>query len=243
MSALAACGPRGPGNAADATNSAASATTTATAPAASPWRYTPALAAGVPTGLTAEPVLELADGLRGRGRFVVAVAQGEAPARLEVWDFSQRNERGLLERVGEPLVLLDLRGLDGDAAMAAADVAALRREIASPGSESVRPLGLSGEPAAVVTELARLATVSTGSADAPTRARALAQFTRGLDDSLLWDRLPELLRRLRTAPWSPGAQTPKGARRVELAATEGARTLHLELTRTQERWLLSAVEP
>jgi len=239
-SALACCGPAEPRNTADATNASAGAATAQEPPAAPlPWRYLPALAAGVPAGLAAEPVLELADGLRGHARFVVAVASGDAPVRVEVWDFSQLNEREKLERVGEPQLLLDLR--EPDAALAADAVAALRREIASPATETVRPLGLPGEPAAVLAELARLAAASAGPGDAATRARALAQFTRGLDDRLLWDRLPELLRRLRGAPWTVGTQSPVGARRVRISATEGARPLTLELTRTQDRWTLSDV--
>jgi hypothetical protein len=249
MFALAACGR--PANTADATTAARAdpapvTTTPAPAePAPEPWRYAPALAAAVPAGHSAAPVLELADGVRGRARIVVAVATGDAPVRLEIWDFSQNNERGVLARLGDPVVLLDLRDIrDADARLAADAVADLRREIASPGNEVVRPLGLPGEPTALPAELARLAAACTGTGDAPTRTHALARLIRGLDDHLVWEqaRLPELLRRLQTGPWTVGEATPLGARRMRLAATEDARPLQLELARTQDRWALVAVE-
>jgi hypothetical protein len=195
----------------------------------------------VPPGLAASPVLELAEGLRGRGRFVVAVAGAEVPARLEVWTFSQFNERDRLERVGPPELLLDLGQLDATVDMPAELVAELRRAIASPGNESVRAQGLPGEPAAVLAELARLAAAATGPGEPALRARALAEFTRGLDEQLMWERLPQLLLRLRAGPWSIGEPTPLGARRVRFSATERIGSVTLELTRMQERWVLSGV--
>ncbi len=186
-------------------------------------------------------MLELAEGLRGRGRFVVAVAGAEVPARLEVWTFSQFNERDRLERVGPPELLLDLGQLDATVDMPAELVAELRRAIASPGNESVRAQGLPGEPAAVLAELARLAAAATGPGEPALRARALAEFTRGLDEQLMWERLPQLLLRLRAGPWSIGEPTPLGARRVRFSATERIGSVTLELTRMQERWVLSGV--
>jgi hypothetical protein len=235
-----ACGQAPPAaqNAGDATKPA----TPASSP--EPWRYLPALTAAVPPGVAAEPVLELADGLHGRARVVVAVARDGVPARLEVWDFSQRNPRERLERTGEPVLLLDLAALDG-AELPRGVVDELRREAASPTSEQVRSSGLPGEPAAVLAELARLAAEARGQGPAAARARALAHFTRGLDDRLLWEtaRLPELLRRLSAGPWQAGASTPLGTRRVKLAAQEGERALQLELARAQERWVLTDVAP
>lgn len=241
--ALTACGPSTQ-NAADTSNTATSPTPASEpkAPAPEPWRYGPTLAAAVPPGLAASPVLELAEGLRGRGRFVVAVAGADVPARLEVWTFSQFNERDRLERVGPPELLLDLGQLDAGVGMPAELVTGLRREIASPGNESVRAQGLPGEPAVVLTELARLAAAATGAGEPASRARALADFTRGLDERLMWERLPALLQRLRTGPWSIGEPTPLGARRVRFSAREGDGTVTLELTRMQERWVLSGVE-
>lgn len=195
----------------------------------------------MPPGLAASPVLELAEGLRGRGRFVVAVAGAGVPARLEVWTFSQFNERDRLERVGPPELLLDLGQLDAAVGMPAELVAELRRAIASPGNESVRAQGLPGEPAAVLAELARLAAAATGPGEPALRARALAEFTRGLDEQLMWERLPQLLQRLRTGPWSIGEPTPLGARRVRFSAVERIGSVTLEMTRMQERWVLSGV--
>ena len=113
------------------------------------------------TGTHAEPVLELADGLHGRARIVVAVAIAEAPARLEIWDFSQNNDKALLARIGPPQVLLTLAASPADTGWDRDAAAALRREIAGPGNEAVRPLGLVGEAAALLPELARLAAAST----------------------------------------------------------------------------------
>jgi len=244
VAALAACGPT-PQNAADTSNTASSASASASTPtpaaASTPWRYGPTLAAAVPPGLAASPVLELGDGVRGRGRIVVAVAGADSPARLEVWTFSQFNEHDRLERVGTPGLLLDLGDLDAGIGLPRELVAGLRREIASPGSESVRMMGLPGEPAAVLAELARLAAAATGPGEPALRARALAEFTRGLEDRLLWERLPELLRRLRAGPWSVGEPTPLGARRIRFTAREGDRSLTLELARMQERWILTEV--
>jgi hypothetical protein len=243
--ALAACDPKPAANAADATTPAApavadpSATPASASPDAEPWRYGPALAAAIPAGVHAEPVIELADGVRGRARIVVAVASGDRPARIEVWDFSQNNERGLLARVGEPEVLLDLGDVRGRLATGA--VTTLRREMASPGSETVHAIGLAGSPEEVA-ELARLATASTAAPDAATRARSLALFIRGIDDSLLWDegRLPELLRRLQSAPWTIEAQSQQGARR-SISATEEGRPVQLMMTRSHGRWVLFTV--
>lgn len=205
------------------------------------WHYGPALAAAVPAGVVAEPVLEVADGLRGRARIVVAVGEADKPARLEIWDFSQRNPRERLERVDAPVVLLDLN--QATAAVPDDAVAELRREMASPSSESVRPVGLAvaGEPTALLAELARLA--AEAATPGAVGARALAQFTRGLDDRLLWSgRLAELLRRL-AGGWRVGEVTPVGARRMRVAVTEGERALQLELARTRDRWVLTDVTP
>ena len=244
MSALAACSPSPPPAANAADTSTLAPGQAPASPAPEPWRYAPALAASVPSGVRAAPVLELADGLHGRARVVVAVAQGSAPVRLELWDFSQNNERGVLERSGEPKLLLDAQNVaDADARLAAEPVADLRREIASPGSETVRPLGLPGEPADLPAELSRLAAATDGDGDAAVRAQALAQLIRGLDDELLWTRLPELLRRLRATPWTTGELTELSPRRVRISAREADRTLVLELDRKQDRWVLTAVTP
>lgn len=203
-----------------------------------PWRYGPALAKGVPAGVVAEPVLEVADGLRGRARIVVAVAEGEAPARLEIWDFSQRNPRELLERVDAPVVLLD-PGRPGGEALATAALDQLRREMASPASESFRPLGLaaSGDLPAWLAELARLAGEAAGAG--PGRAAALARLCRGFDDQLLWSRrFPELLRGLASEPWEIVGTTPVGARRAQVQVRAGGRALQVELARKQERWVM-----
>lgn len=254
LTVAAACG-QAPQNAADTSNapvsadgSASSAGSSLSAGGASaspstpePWRYGPTLAAAVPPGISASPVLELGDGLRGRGRIVVALAGADAPARLELWTFSQFNERDRLERVGTPELLLDLGQLDAGLGFPGELVAGLRREIASPGTESVRVVGLPGEPAAVLAELARLAAVATSPGEPTLRAQALAEFTRGLDERLLWERLPELLQRLRAGPWSVGEPTLLGARRVRFTAREGDGAVTLELTRLHERWVLSEV--
>jgi len=208
---------------------------------AEPWRYGPALTAAIPAGVYAEPVLELADGIRGRARIVVAVASGDRPARVEVWDFSQNNERGLLTRTRDPQVLLDLGDVRGRLVTEA--VAALRREMASPGTEVVRPRGLPGGPDAVLAELARLATASTAGPDAATRARSLALFIHGIDGHLLWDkgRLPEILRRLQNAPWTIESQSQLGGRRT-ISAREEGRPVELLLTLSHGRWVLFSVD-
>jgi hypothetical protein len=94
---------------------------------------------------------------------------------------------------------------------------------------------------AVLAELARLAAAATGPGEPALRARSLAEFTRGLDERLMWERLPGLLQRLRSGPWSVGEPSPLGARRVRFSAREGDKTVTLELTRMQERWMLSEV--
>lgn len=204
------------------------------------WQYGPALAAAVPAGVVAEPVLEVADGVRGRARIVVAVAEGQAAVRLEAWEFSQNNPRDRLERVGAPVVLMDL-GAAG-APVNAEALEQLRREMASPSSASGRPVGLavSGEATALLDALARLAAEATG--DGSGRALALAMLTRGLDDRLLWSSgFAELVRRLARGAWQVGEVTPVGTRRVRVVAREGERALQLELVRSQDRWVLADV--
>ena len=240
--ALACCGPatsEGPSEGPPASTVAAPAVAVTVA---SPWHYAPALAAAIPPGSHAEPVLELADGLHGHARIVVAVAEAESPARIEVWDFSQNNDKGLLARRGPPQILLALAASPADARWDRDAAAALHREIAGPGNETVRPLGLPGEPAALLPELARLAAATT-QGDAATRTHALAEFTRGLDERLLLARLPELLRRFQSPTWTLDPPVTLGPRRVKISGRDGEHTVQLELTRTQlgaaHGWILS----
>jgi hypothetical protein len=199
-----------------------------------------------------EPVLEQADGLHGHARIVVAVTSSEATAdppqtRLEVWGFSQNNDKGLLARNGPPLVLYKLTVSPADAHWDTVGADALRREIAGPGNETFRPLGLPGEPAALWPELARLAAASVD-ADPPTRARSLAELTRGLDEQLLFTRLPELVRRLRGPAWQLDPPVQLGPRRVKISGRDGETRVELELTRTQlgsgsdHGWMLTEVK-
>lgn len=238
--ALACCGPAEPPPATTAGDAVVTTPATAkpepAAPTPSPWHYAPALAAAIPPGLNVEPVLEQADGLHGHARIVVAVTSAETTAepqtRLEIWGFSQDNDKGLLTRNGSPLVLYRLTASPADAHWDVAGADALRREIAGPGNETFRPLGLPGEPAALWPELARLAAASVD-ADPPTRARSLATLTRGLDEPLLFTRLPELVRRLRGPALQLGPPVQLGPRRVKISGRDGETNIELELTRTQ----------
>jgi hypothetical protein len=173
-------------------------------PSHRPWRYAPALAAAIPPGTHAEPVLELADGLHGRARIVVAVAdRRSSPARLEIWDFSQNNDKGAPRPpIGPPQVLLDARGLPRRRWLGPRRRG--RPSAARSPDPATRPSARSASSAnrrRCLPELARLAAAST-QGDAPTRAHALADFTRGLDERLLLERLPELLRRLQSPAWT-----------------------------------------
>jgi len=207
-----------------------------------PWHYAPALAAAIPPGTHAEPVLELADGLHGRARIVVAVAEADSPLRLEIWDFSQNNDKGLLARRGPPQILLNLATSPADVRWDSDAAATLRREIAGPNNETVRPLGLPGEPATLLPELARLAAATTQS-DPAARTRALADFTRGLDERLFFTRLPELLRRLQGPAWTLDPPAEQSPRRVKISGRDGEHPVQLELTRTQlgaaHGWMIS----
>ncbi len=211
------------------------------APTPQPWRYGPALAASIPQGLAVVPVLEWAHGHRGRARIVVAVAEADVPARLEVWDFSQHNERGLLERDLDPVRLLDLA--DATPVLDPEILAGLRRDLATPGSERVRPLGLVGSPAAVLADLQRAAQACFDG-DATSRTAALATVVRGLDDGIAFEtaRLPELILRLRHGTWQVGVATQISERRVAVAVQADQQPLRVELSRTQDRWAVRSVE-
>jgi hypothetical protein len=183
-----------------------------------------------------EPVFELADGHTGRAQIGVAVGIG-TQVRLEVWDFDQNNPRERLERVGEPRELVALDGSGGRA-----EIDAVRKAIAKPGNEYVRPRGLDGPPETLPAGLARLASmVRDGKEPLELRVQALASFVRALDDHVLFDKnsLPELLEALPVT--GEVARTEAlGERRQKLTLKEPPHVL--VFARSDERWVLSDVE-
>lgn len=203
---------------------------------ATPWQYTPALRAAVEPGMTVEPVFELADGLTGRAQIGVAVGIG-TQVRLEVWDFDQNNPRDRLERVGEPRELVALDGSGGRA-----EIDAVRKAIARPNNEYVRPRGLDGPPETLPAKLAQLASIARdGKESLELRVPALASFVRALDDHVLFEKnlLPALLEELPVA--GEVARTEAlGERRVRVVLKEPPHVL--VFARSGERWVLSDVE-
>lgn len=204
---------------------------------AEPWQYTPALRAAVKeSGSVVEPVFELADGRTGRAQIGVAVGTG-TQLRLEVWDFDQNNPRERLERVGEPRRLVALDGSGGRA-----EIDAVRKAIAQPGNEYVRPRGIEGSPEALPGELGELARlIDDGKEPIEQRVRALARLVRALDDHALFEAnlLPALLEALPTG--REVARTEAlGERRVRVILKEPAHVL--VFARSGERWALTDVE-
>lgn len=202
---------------------------------AEPWHYAPALRAGTPADVAAAPVFELADGHTGVAQIAVAVARAGAPPRLELWEFDQNNPRERLERVGEAKELVALDGSGGRE-----QLEAIRKAIARPGNEFVRPRGISSPPEELLHELVRLAGVVRDEAAAPKfRAEALAKLTFALDDRLLFERnsLPPLLAALASGDWRVAEQKAVGERRREVVVR--APRHRFELARAGERWMLS----
>jgi hypothetical protein len=187
--------------------------------------------------MTVEPVFELADGHTGRAQIGVAVGIGTR-VRLEVWDFDQNNPRERLERVGEPRELVALDGSGGRA-----EIDAVRKAIARPNNEYVRPRGLDGPPEALPEALARLASIAgDGKESLELRVPALAAFVRGLDDHVLFERnlLPALLGALPAASREVARTEALGERRRRLTLKEPPHVL--EFARSGERWVLSGAE-
>lgn len=182
-------------------------------------------------------MFELADGHRGRAQIGVAVAPAGAAPRLEVWEFDQNNPRERLERVGEARELVALDGRGGRE-----EIDAVRKAIARPGNEYVRPRGLAGPPATTLAELGRLArTVGDAGAGTEERVEALARVARGLDDAVLFERnqLPELLAVLSRGDLVVARTEALGERRQRLVVQAGP---VLVFARSGERWVVAEAE-
>lgn len=217
------------------------------APAApsGPFRYAETVTKAIEPGAHAELLLELAVGSKGRLRAVVAVARehpstADEPVSVELWTFDQRNEAGVLEPTGErvPLLRTSTRVPSRPA------VGEFHRELATPGAEIHRHLGAAGEgPEAVLATLTDAAVRARASgSDTATRAAAVAEVFRGLDDGLLFERdgLAAALEALAAGRWRASAVTSASERRASVTTTGGDT---LELLRKGDGWVVSRAQP
>jgi hypothetical protein len=187
-------------------------------------------------------VLEVANGRTGHAQFLVAVLRpGDATLQIERWQFTQNNERGLLEiqHEGSPRGIVRLRERDPHAPA----LDRLREEIATPGVTSTRPRGLPAEgPAAFLERLAAAtATARASESDAATRVAALAELVRGVDDLILLERdaLYRVFEGLAAGPWTIASIETLSSRRARAQISGPGAPLRVELTQTRDGWILS----
>lgn len=162
---------------------ASNATTPATI---APLRYQPTLDAHRPERSLMELLAEAGDVAKGRLLLVVAHHDGTTLS-VDVWAFESTEDDGTLVPKAPPTRLLALSSEE------AVDVDALNdfvRTRAAGHSASARPQGIAAEgaPAALERLHANAVAARDETATPAARVTALAAFTRGLDDDLLFSR-------------------------------------------------------
>jgi|GEM_PF-2159383 len=202
----------------------------------SAFRFEPTLTAFRPDGSTMELIAEAGDAARGTLTLVIAHHDGTALS-LAQWRFESSGEEGTLAPAGNPTPLLAIqRGQVTDAVALEAFV----QTRAAGHSASRRPHGVSADDAAAALRLLhRNAAVTLDPRATPEqRVAALASFTRGLDDDLLFSR-KGLVRSLDTLHQAREIGTPEGsARRVSVRWGEQT----IALLRKADGWSIDALQ-
>lgn len=216
-----------------------------TAPAAGSdatrWRFVPTLEQHLPAGAVGVPVLELS---RPRQRTVTILAAvlraGAEHVELERWTFAQSPDGQTLQLVTGGDAVVRLR--PGPRSAALSD---LRRDVAAPNVVLTRPVGLAAADArgSIDALSTAFATLRDAKAEPRARVEAAATVTRGLDDTVIFDRdaIWEVAALLDPAPATIEIEALSERRaRVELAHAGG--TARLELQRKSDGWAVVAIE-
>ncbi len=200
-----------------------------------PWKYEPTLRKHAPDGLYLEAVLELEEPNAGRVDILVAAGRADGPT-LELWRFVSSPSDGVLAPQGDPSPLLRTSSTMAPRP----DVRTFRSRMAAPHNRVRRPLGLAASDQQLLGRLQELArVVRDQKAPSRDRAAALAQVTRGLDDTLLLDtdRTFEVLDFLVGLPPDATAKLESTARLS--SGTLGGR--EIALMRKSQGWVLSGL--
>ncbi len=209
-------------------------------PSEGPYRYRQTLADALADGELAQPIVELAIRDRAELRIVAAVARPGAEPVIELWRFDQRNDKGTLIRVEAPEVILrwDLAA-QPDPEQKVRE--RLRVELATPGSDLHRALGIPAARAADA--LARMAAAAQVANNRTTavwaRLSAISLVAQGLDnDALLTDDLlAPAIAGLAGGGWAPAGNVDAASdRRAAITTADGTQ---LELLRKASGWVIT----
>ena len=209
---------------------------------ASPFRYGPTLREAVPSGVTVEPLLEVASPDEARLHIVAAVHRPNAtPAlRIELWPFTQHNDKGTLAPEGEPELVIPIRRGQPEPP----ELPKLRVRLAAASSQVARPAGLGVDEAnALLPALAKHArVVRDENATADARVAGLVALFRGFDDHVVFETrdLPGAIDALAAGTWNAGEARSISARRSEVTIpTEPPQTI--EIAKKSGGWAITDV--
>lgn len=183
------------------------------------------------------PLAEVGDATNAGLEVVVATPAAHGPT-IALWRFASTGEKETLEPAAPPTPLLSVRAGDPDDADA---LAALRTRMAAGHAVTTRPQGIAASDASAALASMHDDAVIVLDADAApdARAKALARFTRGLDDDVLFTRrgLARALAALLPAhPTEPPADP--SARR----ATLGRGPVSVSMLRKGDGWTIATLK-
>lgn len=209
------------------------------AEAKSPFRYGPTLRDAIPKGVTVEPLLEVASPDEARLHIVAAVHRpGETPPlRIELWPFTQHNEKGTLASEGDPVPVIPIRTGEAEPP----DLPKLRVRLAAATSQVARPVGLEADDAiallAAMSEHAKVVRNTDAAPDA--RVAALASLFRGFDDHVVFETrdLPAAIDSLASGAWTQGKPRTISPRRIAVTV-EGQ---EIEVAKKSGGWAITDV--
>lgn len=218
------------------------------APPKSDFHYQRAFTEATVAGVLATPLLEVANGRRGKAWILAAVHRPgqNPPVRVEMWKFDQQNAKQLLRRSREPTVFMRLHAADA-APPDAEEIGRLRQQIATPGTSTNRSRGLAVDtPQAGLAKLVQASKMIRDEAASPAdQVAAIAELFAGLDERLLLEkqRLNPLLTAFSGTPQPVHEQANKGTRRVVMQTGPADQRHRLEWTRTRTGWILTGFDP
>ncbi len=202
------------------------------------FRFGPTIAAYRPEGATMLPLAEVGDPTNAGLEVVVSTPAAHGPT-IALWRFASTGDKDTLEPAAPPTPLLSVRAGDPDDAEA---LAALRTRMAAGHAVTTRPQGIEAADAAAALASMHEDAVAVLDPAAPpdARAKALARFTRGLDDDLLFTRrgLGRALAALQPTHNTESPTDPT-ARRVTLERG----SVLLSMLRKGDGWTVATIEP
>ncbi len=206
------------------------------APPRPEFRFGPTLEAHKPADSAMELVAEVGDAATGTMTLVLAHHDGSA-LTLAAWRFSSTGEDDTLEPAGPPAPLLAVlpgQSTDADA------LDALLRTRAAAHTVKHRPQGVEAADAAralrTISDDAR-ASLETDSSPAE-QTKALARFTRGLDDGLLFSSSGVSRTLAVTRSTTPSSSTEESERRATFIKDEH----QISMLKKGDGWVIDAVK-